>query len=448
MEVEQNVKHLHTSKPMKTGENNETGPWPRSLVWTWTSTLLLVTCLLHWARMAMPVCAATMAKQFGWNKKESGLVLGVFYWGYCFTQVLGGYVSDKIGGERVLIISTSSWAVMTAITPLLVNLGLPPLITITVARFLMGVLQGVHYPSLNSICAQRVAEGERGFLMSMLGCGCYLGILMVGALGSVMLDWRGWESVFYVPGVFSVLWAFSVWRCLLRGPLFTFDSLWSNTGTASEATISQITWCHLLKQPCVLAMFFAHICHTSAHFTLLSWLPTFFDDTYPNAKNWVFNVIPWLVALPISVLGGCVSDYLIKEGFGAATVRKIMQFCAMGLSSVFIYLLCKATTFLHAVVFVTAAFGLSTFNSSGVAVNVHDLAPSCAGALFGVMNTCAAFASLLMVYITGHMIEITGSWLTVFGQLVLVNIFGVVVFIIFGKAEQLDQVDQTSKTFI
>lgn len=48
----------------------------------------------------------------------------------------------RIGGERVLLLSTSSWAMMTAITPLLVNIGLRPLVTMTVTRFLLGVMQG------------------------------------------------------------------------------------------------------------------------------------------------------------------------------------------------------------------------------------------------------------------------------------------------------------------
>ncbi|XP_060787935.1 voltage-gated purine nucleotide uniporter SLC17A9 [Neoarius graeffei] len=438
----------HVCKPKRTGVNETSGLWPRSLVQTWTLMLLLVTCLLYWARMAMPVCAVTMAKQFGWDKMESGLVLGVFFWGYCFTQVFGGHVSDKIGGERVLIISTSSWATMTVLTPLLVKMGFPPLITLTLSRFSMGVLQGVHYPSLNSIYAQRVAEGERGFLISTLGCGSYLGVLMVGGLGSVMLEWYSWESVFYVPGVLSMLWACCVWRWLPRGPIITSDSSWSNSGSASQATISRTFWCHLLKQPCVWAMIIALVCHNSVHFTLLSWLPTFFNETYPHAENWVFNVIPSLVALPSSLFGGCMSDHLIRKGFGTATIRKLMQFCSMGIGSVFIYLLCKATTFLHAVVFVSVAFGLSTFNSSGAAVNLHDLAPSCAGALFGIMNTCAAFTSVLMVYISGYLIEVTGSWLTVFSYLILVNFVGVAVFIIFGEAKPVDGVDQTPMTCI
>lgn len=32
-----------------------------------------------------------------------------------------------------------------------------------------------------------------------------------------MLDLYGWESVFYVSGVLSVLWAYCMWKYLLKG---------------------------------------------------------------------------------------------------------------------------------------------------------------------------------------------------------------------------------------
>ncbi|XP_016086132.1 solute carrier family 17 member 9-like [Sinocyclocheilus grahami] len=419
--------------------NDKTTVWPRPLARTWTLMLLLVTCLLYWLRMAMPICAVTMAKEFGWSKTETGIVLGAFFWGYCFTQVLGGHASDRIGGERVLLLSTSSWAVMTAITPLLANIGLRPLVTMTMTRFLLGVMQGVHYPSLVSICAQRVVEGERGFLMSTLACGCYLGMLLVGGVGSLMMDWFGWGSVFYGAGLLAVCWTCCVWKCLLQGPVFSLDPLWSRS-SASES--SRINWLYLLREPSVWAMIIAHLCFGSTYFTLMSWLPTFFKDMFPHAKDWVFNVIPWFVALPTSLFGGSISDHLIMQGCGTASVRKLMQFCAMGLASVFIFLLCKTDSFIHAVACVSLAVGLSTFNNSGVSVNVHDQAPSCAGALFGVMNTCSAFTGLLLVYLSGYMIEITGSWVNVFSILALVNVIGVTVFIALGEAKRVDQLDQ------
>ncbi|KAI2661710.1 hypothetical protein H4Q32_007361 [Labeo rohita] len=351
--------------------NDKTTVWPRSRALTWTLMLLLVTCLLYWSRMAMPICAVTMAKEFGWTKSETGIVLG-------------GHASDRIGGERVLLLSTSSWAVMTAITPLLANIGLQPLVSMTVSRFLLGVLQGVHYPSLVSICAQRVTEGERGLLMSTLACGCYLGMLLVGGVGSLMLDWFGWGSVFYGAGLLALCWSFCVWKCLLHGPGFSLDSLWISSSSAPESP--RINWLNLLKEPSVWAMIIAHLCFSSTNYTLMSWLPTFFKDMFPHAK-----------------------------------------FCAMGVAGVFILLLCKTDSFIQAVACVSLAIGLSTFNNSGVSVNVHDQAPSCAGALFGVMNTCSAF---------------TGSWVNVFSVLALVNVIGVTIFIALGEAKRVDQVDQ------
>lgn len=69
--------------------------YSRSLAQTWTAMLLLITCLLYCARMAMPVCAVAMATEFKWSKMETGVVMSGFFWGYCFTQILGGHASDR-----------------------------------------------------------------------------------------------------------------------------------------------------------------------------------------------------------------------------------------------------------------------------------------------------------------------------------------------------------------
>ncbi|XP_068161762.1 solute carrier family 17 member 9b [Antennarius striatus] len=411
--------------------------WSRPVARVWTVVLLLGTCLLYCARVAMPICSVSMAEQFHWSKSESGMVLGSFFWGYCFTQVFGGYVSDRVGGEKVLLLSTAAWGSMTAFTPVLSHFCSEPIVSMTLSRFLMGLLQGVHYPSLASLCSQKVVESERGFLMSTVGSGSYLGTLMIGGVGSIMLDLYGWQSVFYVSGLLSVLWAHCIWKCLLKGegPIITLESLGSG---GSQSKLSKRRWLWLLKQPAICAVIITHLCASSSFFTLLSWLPTFFRDTFPDAKGWVFNVIPWLVAIPTSLFSGCLSDHLITQGFNTVSVRKLMQFMTMGLSSVFTLLLCGNNTFPWAVAFVSATIGLSTFTHSGVSVNVQDLAPSCAGALFGVMNTCGAFSGVVLVYVSGYLIEATGSWATVFALITTVNLLGLSIFLIYAEARRFD----------
>uniref|UniRef100_A0AAQ5Z106 Voltage-gated purine nucleotide uniporter SLC17A9 n=1 Tax=Amphiprion ocellaris TaxID=80972 RepID=A0AAQ5Z106_AMPOC len=411
--------------------------WPRPVARVWMVVLLLGTCLLYCARVAMPICAVSMAEQFSWSKRESGMVLGSFFWGYCFTQVFGGYVSDRVGGEKVLLLSAAAWGSMTAFTPLLAHFCSQPILSMTLARFLMGLLQGVHYPSLASLCSQKVVESERGFLMSTVGSGSYLGTLVIGGAGSLMLDVYGWESVFYVSGLLSVLWAYCMWKYLLKG---------EGKGCFSCVnSICVILCCYLVpaylytwSQCPLVAVIVTHLCTASTFFTLLSWLPTFFKDTYPDAKGWVFNVIPWLVAIPSSLFSGCLSDHLITQGFDTASVRKLMQFFSMGVSSVFTLLLCGNTTFPWTVAFVSATMGLTTFSHSGVSVNVQDLAPSCAGALFGVMNTCGAFSGVLMVYFSGYLIEATGSWASVFALITTVNLLGLCTFLGFAEARRVD----------
>lgn len=48
----------------------------------------------------------------------------------------------SVGGEKVLLLSAAAWGSMTAFTPILAHLCSQPIVSMTVARFLMGLLQG------------------------------------------------------------------------------------------------------------------------------------------------------------------------------------------------------------------------------------------------------------------------------------------------------------------
>ena len=37
-----------------------------------------------------------------WNKDVQGGMLGAFYYGFCVTQVFGGWISDRIAGSKAM----------------------------------------------------------------------------------------------------------------------------------------------------------------------------------------------------------------------------------------------------------------------------------------------------------------------------------------------------------
>ena len=57
--------------------------------------------------------APSASKDLHWSKTEVGTVLSSFFWGYALTQVLGGYLSDRFGAERVLLAAGLGWGLVT-----------------------------------------------------------------------------------------------------------------------------------------------------------------------------------------------------------------------------------------------------------------------------------------------------------------------------------------------
>lgn len=408
--------------------------WSRPLARKWFGVLFLGTCLLYCARMAMPICAVTMASTFHWTKIDTGVVLGGFFWGYCITQILGGHVSDKIGGEHILLMSAVSWGLITAVTPLLARLSSRALLLMTAARFLMGLLQGVFFPSLASLCSYRVVKAERGFLMSILNSGTYLGTLVAGGLGSVMLESYGWEHLFYCIGFLSGLWALLVWYFLVKDQEIPKQKQMNHSQYQSKTR-----WLSYTRKSPVWSMIIAHMCCSSSFYVLLSWLPTYFEESFPNAKGGVYNTVPWIAAIPSSLVGGWASDFLISNAHPVAYVRKLMQFIAMGVPVLFILPMCHSVTLTTAVTLTTVTIAATTFTSGGVSVNVHDLTPSCAGALYGFMNMLGALSGVVTVSLSGYLIEVTQTWATVFSLVALINTIGLGVYMLFGDAQRLDQ---------
>nr|XP_023970691.1 solute carrier family 17 member 9 [Chrysemys picta bellii] len=436
--------HYHQQQPVKNTYKEGTKKdgtvdsyWSRPESRIWTVMLLLGTCLLYCARVTMPICAVAMSSHFDWDKKQSGIVLSSFFWGYCLTQIIGGHLSDRIGGEKVLLLSASAWGFITAITPLLTYISSAHLIFMTIARFLMGLLQGVYFPALASLFSQKVRESERAFTCSTVGTGSQFGTLVIGGAGSLLLDWYGWESVFYFSGLLTLLWVYCMCKYLLNDKelIICLEHLAKGLSLSKQ---TKVPWKQLFKKAPIWAVIVAQLSSSSTFFTLLSWLPTFFKDTFPESKGWVFNVVPWLVAIPTSLFSGFLSDHLINQGYKTITVRKFMQVIGSGVSSIFALCMGQTSSFCKAIVFASVSIGLQTFNHSGISVNVQDLAPSCAGLLFGIGNTGGALLGVVCVYLAGHLIETTGSWVSVFNLVATVNALGLCTFLIFGEARRMD----------
>uniref|UniRef100_A0A182P1M3 Major facilitator superfamily (MFS) profile domain-containing protein n=1 Tax=Anopheles epiroticus TaxID=199890 RepID=A0A182P1M3_9DIPT len=416
--------------------------WTRNEKRTWFLTLLTGTCMLYSTRTTMPLLVPAVAAERKWSKTDSGTVLSSFFWGYTLTQVLGGYLSDKFGGQKVILLAAIGWSLITFWMPniitsstLFASYSIPFIVTV---RIINGACQGVHFPSMISITSQNLSSCERASFFSILTSGSALGTLLTGIVGSFLLDYFGWPTAFRVIGFLGLSWTL-----FLRYYTMASDrSRIINISLPSRmytklGTPETVPWLRLFERSSFWACVLAHACEMNCFFVLLSWLPTYFHENFPQAKGWVVNMIPWLALPPVTFMGKLLTEHLLAKQWTLTRIRKLVQsLCFLGQNCA-LFVMCRTQEFNMALTCMSIIIGLSGLHNNAVTVNPQDLAPSHSGSVFGLMNTVGAIPGFLGVYLAGHILELTQSWSAVFSTAAAINTFGWLIFTVFGSAETI-----------
>ena len=80
---------------------------------------------------------------------------------------------------------------------------------------------------------------------------------------------------------------------------------------------------------------------------------------------------------------------------------------------------------------------MGAFVTGGFSINHMDIAPRHAGTLMGITNTAGAIPGIIGVFVTGLILELTGSWVIVFSVAGGVTFFALVFFLLLSSGEKL-----------
>uniref|UniRef100_A0A915PI16 Major facilitator superfamily (MFS) profile domain-containing protein n=1 Tax=Setaria digitata TaxID=48799 RepID=A0A915PI16_9BILA len=427
-------------------------PWSRKECRLWTTSLFFGTCMLYAARVALPVCATVIAHEYSWNKNDAGTVLSSFFWGYACTQVIAGHLADRMGAEKVLTISTLTWTLLTFFTPLLFDLSYStnhPMLFIILIRSATGIGQAFHLPSMASMTSRHLTSLDKGRILGICLAGSHLGTALAGAIGSVLLETFGWRALFHCVGLISFIW----WTLLhflssargradnvggfksdeLKVPLFN-----SLRKTSSNSPENVVPWQVLLKHRSFWAAAVAQYCGANAYYTLFSWLPYYFSDTYPDAKGVVYNVVPSLAIVITAFFAPFIATTLFLNVHSLTLTRKLMECISLVGMAICLLISSKSMSFNAALFTFTLAMAARGFHHGGVSVNPCDLAPNHTGSVFGVFNAFSAITGFIGVYLAGYILHETGStWAYVFVFTSLQCFIGAIVFSLFGTAKRI-----------
>lgn len=354
------------------------------------------------------------------------------------THVPGGVFASKYGGKYTLIVGMCVASFFTLITPVCVEVGGAP--ALIALRILIGLGEGVIFPSCAALLSSWTPMTERGKIGTLTYSGAQIGSIFGSAMSGILLESYEWGSVFYFFGVFGIVWSiFFVSACAIIKSMITTNpsspikkqavlvynspdvhpwvsdrekeylhkALGTVEGQTRTAEQKAIPWRHVLKSPAVLSLIIAQIGHNWGFFIMVTDLPKYMNDVlkFSIKENGLYSSLPYVTMFICAQITGVVSDMCIKRNWVSITnVRKFFTAVAAIGPGAFImaasYAECDR---MLVVVMFTVGMGFMGMFYSGIKVNTLDLAPNYSGVIMALTNGVGGVSGIFSPYLVGVM---------------------------------------------
>jgi len=385
----------------------------------------------------------TYERDFDWNSKEQGMILGSFFYGYVTTQILAGFLAPIVGAARLYGIGIVGSGILTLVIPTAAFYGYIPLM---IVRLLIGILEGLVFPSMHELLSHWAPPMERTKHLAIATSGVHVGTFVTMGVSGVVAEHLGWAWIFYIFGCTTILWWLIWFNEISEEPSkdkkISQEELEYLTGTIDSvhrAKFSEAPWRSILTSVPIWAAVTAHTVQNTGSYTLLTQMPTFLNDVY----GWRLDKMGMLVAIPyitvaiVLQFAGILADTLRgRYGINTGTVRKMFTSGAFVVEMVFLLLTARAVSIPAVITCLSIAVGIGGFTS--YSVNYLDLGPQYASLPLGFSNPLATLPGVFTPTITGYIVQnkLASEWHTVFYFMAGVYLFGAIFYGAFGSGER------------
>ena len=174
--------------------------------------LLLGWMSLYMVRTGMSPLLVPIMNEFQLSYAQAGFLASAVFWAYTAMQIPSGYMGDRWGRRRFLLLGSFRLSILCFLTGLVNSF-----LWLFLVRLFTGMAGGTYFGNDRPIIAAYTPpeKGATGQGMSAMGMGVGMGfgILLAGQFA----EWWGWRSVFFIYAIPSFLSFLLVYR-VIRDP--------------------------------------------------------------------------------------------------------------------------------------------------------------------------------------------------------------------------------------
>lgn len=389
----------------------------------------IATMINYLDRSVMGVANSTLSKDLDISPATMGVILSAFGWTYALAQIPGGVALDRIGTRLTYSLSLGLWSLATAFHGLMSSVA-----GLVSARLALGLAEAPCFPANSRILSTWFPQTERAKATGVYTVGEYIGLgLLIPVLSWIMAEW-GWRSLFYLVGILGIAFAF-VFYALYRDPNESksvnqaeLDLITAGGGATDGGTKMAFSWANvgrLMSKRQIAGASLAQFCSNSTLVFFLTWFPKYLvDERHMSFIKQGFTAsLPYIAAAAGVMLGGIVSDWLIRKTGSPSIGRKAPIIAGLLLCATMI-----GANYTDSNGVVIAIMSIAFFGQGLTGLGwtlLSDVAPKSAlGLAGGVFNFCANLASIVTPIVIGVIVQQTGSFglaLTYVGVLGLIG---------------------------
>jgi ACS family glucarate transporter-like MFS transporter len=388
--------------------------------------LFIASTFSYGDRAVLSFASAGLDRDLHLDALRLGYLLSAFSWAYVIAQLPSGALLDRFGSKRVYGFAIVGWSV----SALLAGLSgyLPAAIAfyaLFAVRFVSGLAQAPVFPGNGRIVAAWFPASERGRASAIFNSSQYFAIVLFAPIMGWIVHALGWKQCFWFEGLLglglAILWRREIDSVKTHprvspaeietiergGGLASLDA--TNRPAANTLTWPAVKW--LLGNRMLVGIYLGQYCITTLTWFFLTWFPVYLNQArhIPIVKVGFLAALPALCGFAGGILGGVISDRLLRAGCSLTFARKLPIVLGMVLAMTMIGCNFVGTS-LAVMILMSISFFGKGIGALGWTV-VSDTSPkTLIGVNGGLFNLIGNLAGVTTPIIIGLIVKYTGSF--------------------------------------
>jgi ACS family glucarate transporter-like MFS transporter len=390
------------------------------------SILFAVSCFSYGDRVALSIAGTAMSKDISLDPVKMGYLFSGFSWAYVLGQLPSGALLDRFGSKKVYGIGIVVWSVCALLTGFAGYLAAAAAFAfIFVLRLIAGFAQAPVFPGNGRIVASWFPASERGRASAIFNSSQYFALMIFAPILGWIAHSAGWRSCFSFMGllgfVFALIWVKNISDVKDHPRISAAEIDYIEQGgglvmtdQSGKAKRSLLTWAavkQLLSHRMLVGIYLGQYCITTLTWFFLTWFPVYLSQARHLSimKVGFAAVLPALCGGTGGILGGVVSDRLLRAGYSLSVARKTPIITGMLLAVTMVG--CNYAPAQAAMLFLmSVSFFGKGFGALGWTV-ISDTSPKgmvgLNGALFNLIGNLAGITTPIII---GYLVKKTGSF--------------------------------------